>query len=90
MNKDKIDKFSTAQKCILNYFSYKTILFIENSAGQKIFDNNDILKEAAQFYKVLYTKNNTNVNYDIHEDLKNIHTVKLSNEQSQSLEGLVT
>lgn len=72
------------------YASNKTIPFIENSAGQKIFDNNDILKEAEQFYKVLYTKNNTNANYNIHEDLKNIHTVKLSNEQSQSLEGLLT
>ena len=38
------------------YASSKNIPFIENDEGQRLFDNHGILKEAAQFYKTLYTK----------------------------------
>jgi len=72
------------------YASNKNIPFIENDEGQRLFDNPGILKEAAQFYKTLYTKSVFNDSYNVHDDLKGINTIKLNTEQSQSLEGLLT
>ena len=73
--------------------SSKTIPYIINNDGQSICDQKEMLTEAAKYYKTLYTetvKNETNSNSDIFDELEQIQNVKLSNDESQSLEGLLT
>ena len=73
--------------------SSKTIPYIINNDGQSICDQKEMLTEAAKYYKTLYTetvKNETNSNSDIFDELEQMQNVKLSNDESQSLEGLLT
>ena len=68
----------------------KTIPFIEKEDGSKIFDRNDILQETSNFYKTLYTKQILMEDFDIKVELENCRVNKLSVEQANKLEGLLT
>ena len=65
--------------------SSKTIPYIINNYGKNVYDQKEVLTEAAKYYKTLYTEtvtNETNSNSDIFDELKQYQIVKQSNHES--------
>jgi hypothetical protein len=71
--------------------SSKTIPYIINNNGHNIYDQNEILAEAASYYKTLYSKGETKeCDNAIFDELNLIHGAKLNNDEAQALEGILT
>ena len=70
----------------------KIITRLETDSGEIIVNQGDILKEQVKFYTGLYnqTTESTNITEDVNEFMNNEDYPKLSQEQSNSCEGLVT
>ena len=72
-----------------NYYS-KLISRIELNNGTVITDQKDILKETKSFYQNLYSVPTVHSNINITEILSTFNFYKLTNEESQALEGDIT
>ena len=72
-------------------FINKTIYKLETDNGNIISDQQLILDEIENFYKKLYSENeSTYKNYDISEFLDHVQAPSLSDKESNDIEGLVT
>ena len=72
-----------------NYYS-KLISRIELNNGTVITDQTDILKETQCFYQNLYSAPTVHSDINITEALFTFNFYKLTNEESQALEGEIT
>ena len=72
-----------------NYYS-KLISKIELNNGTVITDQKDILKETKCFYQNLYSAPMVHSDINITEALSTFNFYKLTNEESQTLEGEIT
>ena len=73
-----------------NYLS-KIIPKLETADGKIITDQNDILKESELFYKKIYSnKDDTSAEINVKEYLKDLNVPKLTNNESNQLEGTLT
>ena len=72
-------------------YSSKIIGQIENDDGSIITNQTEILKEIENYYTKLYeNKDDTLEDVDLEEYMKNIDMTKLTNQESDKLEGLLT
>ena len=73
-----------------NYTS-KTISQVEKEDGSVITNQTEILQEIENYYKKLYeNKDDTLENVDLEEYMKDTNMPKLSNQESNKLEGVLT
>ena len=64
---------------------------LETSDGRIVTDQNDILKESENFYKDLYSnKDDPLAEINLTEYLKNVNLPKLTDNESNQLEGYIT
>ena len=63
---------------------------LECNDGTVIYEQSEILKETKSFYEQLYKKSSVNTITDLHDELYNENIPKLSNLESESLEGNIT
>ena len=68
----------------------KSIPFIEKEDGTILLNQNQILQETCNFYKCLYAKKENEVDMDIINSFIDTDSKKLSNDQSNLLEGPLT
>ena len=71
-------------------FTNKIIPRLECNDGTVIYEQSEILKETKSFYEQLYKKSSVNTITDLHDELYNENIPKLSNLESESLEGNIT
>ena len=73
-----------------NYLS-KIVPKLETSDGKILTDQHEILKESENFYKKLYSnKDDTLSEINLREFLQNINLPKLTDNESNQLEGQIT
>ena len=73
-----------------NYVS-KIICNLEQEDGNKITDQEEILKETKKFYENLYkSRDDTLENIDLEEYMKDNEVMKLSNGLANNIEGILT
>lgn len=73
-----------------NYVS-KIICNLEQEDGNKITDQDEILKETKKFYEQLYkSRDDTLEDIDLEEYMKENEVLKLSNNQASNIEGILT
>ena len=75
-----------------NYVS-KIICNLEQEDGNKITDQEEILKETKQFYENLYKSRDDSLeDIDLEEytGMKDNEAIKLSNDQANNIEGILT
>ena len=79
--------------CALETHNYlnEIIPKLETSKGRMLTDQLDILKESENFYKDLYSnKDNPLAEINLTEYLKNVNIPKLTDNESNQLEGYIT